>query len=542
MGMLDTVDLEAKVVKEDYKPRKDELVARLASLQQQAHAAELPVIVVFEGWDAAGKGSRISDLVANLDPRLFLVHVTGKPIGYEGRLPFMQRFWEKVGSHGTMSIFDQSWYRRAVHVLTEPDSTKKKKRRAKEFGQSLDHLGSAYGAEGAGDVSEVEALASSIVSFEKQFADDGYTIVKFFLHISEAEQKRRLDKLEADPATKWRVTKKDRRHNRYYKQLYKAANVLLEKTDYDFAPWHIVASTDSRSANLQIMETLAQAIEEGIARKKEHTAAAKAQSEARAQLEPLAQIGDASEIVSRFPLVKVATLADVSHDLTLDADSYRAQLKAEQKKLARYGQLLHEEQIPMLVALEGWDAAGKGGAIKRIARALDARGYRVVPSSSPTWDEKHHPFLWRYWTNLPRTGHVAIYDRTWYGRVLVERVEGFATQAEWQRAYDEINEFEWELQQWGAILVKFWVDVSSDEQLARFKARQADPAKQYKITDEDWRNREKSDLYHVCIDDMLRLTSTEYAPWQIVESDCKYYARVKALKAVNAAVEKRLGL
>ena len=196
----------------------------------------------------------------------------------------------------------------------------------------------------------------------------------------------------------------------------------------------------------------------------------------------------------------------------------------------------------MLVALEGWDAAGKGGAIKRIARALDARGYRVVPSSSPTWDEKHHPFLWRYWTNLPRTGHVAIYDRTWYGRVLVERVEGFATQAEWQRAYDEINEFEWELQQWGAILVKFWVDVSSDEQLARFKARQADPAKRYKITDEDWRNREKSDLYHVCIDDMLRLTSTEYAPWQIIESDCKYYARVKALKAVNAAVEKRLGL
>ncbi len=542
MGMLESVDLEARIDKEDYKPRKDELVARLAALQQQAHAAELPVIVVFEGWDAAGKGSRISDLVANLDPRLFLVHVTGDPVGYEGRLPFMQRFWAKVGSHGTMSIFDQSWYRRAVHVLTEPDSSKKKKRRAKEFGQSLDHIGDAYGTEEAGDVSEVEALAASIVSFEKQFSDDGYTIVKFFLHISEAEQKRRLDKLEADPATKWRVTKKDRRHNRYYKQLHKAANALLEKTDYDFAPWHIVAASNARCANLQIMETLAQALEEGIARKKERVAAAKAEGEARAQLEPAAQIGDASKLVSRFPLVKVPTLEDVSYDNVLEADDYRAQLKAEQKKLARYGQLLHEEQIPMLVALEGWDAAGKGGAIKRIARALDARGYRVVPSSSPTWDEKHHPFLWRYWTNLPRTGHVAIYDRTWYGRVLVERVEGFATQAEWQRAYDEINEFEWELQQWGAILVKFWVDVSSDEQLARFEARQADPAKQYKITDEDWRNREKSELYRVCIDDMLRLTSTEYAPWQIVESDSKYYARVKALKAVNAAVEKRLGL
>ena len=541
MGMLDAVDLDARISKEEYKPRKDELVARLASLQQQAHAAELPTIVVFEGWDAAGKGSRISDLVANLDPRLFLVHVTGKPIGYEGRLPFMQRFWEKVGSHGTMSFFDQSWYRRAAHILAEPDSDRKKKRRAKEFGQSLDRMGNAYGADD-GDASEVEALASSIVSFEKQFSDDGYTIVKFFLHISEAEQKRRLDKLEADPATRWRVSKKDRRHNRYYKKIYKAADTLLEKTDYEFAPWHVVAATDARCANLQIMETLAQALEEGIARKKKSAEAAKAEGEARAKLEPMAQIGDAGDIVSSFPLIKVPVLADASHDLVLDADSYRAQLKAEQKKLARYGQLLHEERIPMLVALEGWDAAGKGGAIKRIARALDARGYRVVPSSSPTWDEKHHPFLWRYWTNLPRTGHVAIYDRTWYGRVLVERVEGFATQAEWQRAYDEINEFEWELQQWGAILVKFWVDVSSDEQLARFKARQADPAKQYKITDEDWRNRDKSDLYHVCIDDMLRLTSTEYAPWQIIESDCKYYARVKALKAVNAAVEKRLGL
>ncbi len=542
MGMLESVDLEAKVSKEEYKPRKDELVARLVSLQQQAHDAELPVIVVFEGWDAAGKGSRISDLVANLDPRLFLVHVARKPVGHEGRLPFMQRFWEKVGAHGTMSFFDQSWYRRAVHIIAEPDSDKKKKRRVKEFGQSLDRMGSAYGTQSTAAASEVEALASSIVSFEKQFADDGYTIVKFFLHISAEEQQRRFAKLAADPATKWRVTKRDRKHSRNYRQIYKAADKLLEKTDYEFSPWHVVAATDSRSANLQIMQTLADALEEGIARKEKRAAADKAQAEGRAKLPRMARIGDARDIVSAFPLVKVPTLADVSHDLTLDADAYREQLKAEQKKLAHYGQVLRKKKIPMLIALEGWDAAGKGGAIKRIARALDARGYRVVPSSSPTWEEKHHPFLWRYWTKLPRTGHVAIYDRTWYGRVLVERVEGFATQAEWQRAYDEINEFEWELEQWGAILVKLWVDVSADEQLARFEARQADPAKRYKITDEDWRNREKSDLYRVCIDDMMRLTSTEYAPWQIVESDCKYYARVKALKIVNAAVERRLGL
>ena len=241
-------------------------------------------------------------------------------------------------------------------------------------------------------------------------------------------------------------------------------------------------------------------------------------------------------------LDEVPSLDDVTYDNEIDNETYRRELKAEQKKLRGYHDLLHEKHIPLLIAYEGWDAAGKGGNIKRVARGLDARGYRVIPSAAPSWVELHHPFLWRYWINLPRNGHIAIYDRTWYGRVLVERVEGLATKDEWRRAYDEINEFEWDLQQWGAILIKFWIDVSPEEQLKRFTDRQNNPMKSWKLTDEDWRNRDKYPQYKEAIDDMIRLTSTEFAPWQIIESDNKYFARVKALKIINKTIENRLGL
>ncbi len=187
------------------------------------------------------------------------------------------------------------------------------------------------------------------------------------------------------------------------------------------------------------------------------------------------------------------------------------------------------------------DAAGKGGSIKRVAQAIDARAYTIFPSPAPTKPELLHPFLWRYWTRLPKAGHVGIYDRSWYGRVLVERVEGFASPREWARAYDEINEFEQEMANWGALLLKFWVNVSPDEQLRRFQERQNDPMKQWKITDEDWRNRDKYPQYEAAINDMFRLTSTPHAPWYVLESDNKYYARVKALKIINEQLEKRLG-
>ena len=214
----------------------------------------------------------------------------------------------------------------------------------------------------------------------------------------------------------------------------------------------------------------------------------------------------------------------------------------EQEKLARLSLEMYRHRVPLIVAYEGWDAAGKGGNIKRLTAAMDARGYRVNPIGPASRDELARPFLWRFWNRLPRSGHTAIFDRTWYGRVLVERIEGFATKDEWRRAYDEINEFEDDLRIWGAVLVKFWIDVSPAEQLARFESRQADPARRWKITPDDWRNRAKNDLYYECVDDMVRLTSTPYAPWHIIQSDDKRYARVKALKIVNKALSERLEL
>ena len=235
-------------------------------------------------------------------------------------------------------------------------------------------------------------------------------------------------------------------------------------------------------------------------------------------------------------------MADIDHTLALAREEYQEALKREQKRFAELELKMYLARVPLMVLYEGDDAAGKGGNIKRVAQAIDPRAYTIFPSPAPTKVELAHPHLWRYWTRLPRAGHVGIYDRSWYGRVLVERVEGFASPAEWSRAYDEINEFEGELEAWGALLLKFWVAVSPEEQLNRFNDRQNNPDKQWKITPEDWRNRDKHPQYDAAVDDMFRLTSTPYAPWRILESTNKYYARVKALKIINDELEKRLGL
>lgn len=244
---------------------------------------------------------------------------------------------------------------------------------------------------------------------------------------------------------------------------------------------------------------------------------------------------------SRFRVVDNPPKVDeIDHSLVLDLEDYKRELKEQQHLLNKLEMEMYQKRIPLMLMYEGWDAAGKGGNIKRVAQALDARAYTIFPSPAPTKPELLHPHLWRYWTRLPKAGHVGIYDRSWYGRVLVERVEGFASTAEWARAYDEINEFEQELVRWGAILLKFWVDVSPEEQLRRFTDRQNDPAKQWKITDEDWRNRDKYPQYKAAVEDMFRLTSTPFAPWIVLESDDKHYARVKALKIINEALEARL--
>lgn len=564
--MLEAVELGlGKLSKAEYKPIHDELVERLVVLQQKARAKGVGLVVLFEGWNGAGKGSRISDLLYNLDARATGVHVmpdldveearmfaaTNK--GVTGYFPLMQEFWQALGPRGDITFFDRGWYSKALqHMLYE------------EFGGSSDELVAAQLKRRAGALAIGECLAS-IESFERQLVDDGYVVVKFFLHVSQEVQKKRLTRLYNDPATRWRVSKKKLESVGSYKRSYKIYDRLLEGSDFPFSPWVLVSGEDKRRANLDIAATLISALEVALGRCEDPDAAVatkRAQSnsagparggdprtrsdrERRMVLEAAERQARADSALapraSRFGMPKEALSLDrIDRSRALGEREYRELLKGEQKRLFALEQQMYVARVPLVVMYEGWDAAGKGGAIKRVAQALDARAYTIFTSPAPTAPELAHPHLWRYWTRLPKAGHVGIYDRSWYGRVLVERVEGFASPTAWARAYDEINEFEYELVKWGAVLVKLWVDVSFDEQLARFEARQADPAKQWKITDEDWRNREKHPRYKAAVEDMFRLTSTRYAPWTVLEGDDKRFARVKSLQVINDALTERL--
>lgn len=576
--MLETVDFSQEPLsKEAYKPRRDALMEQLVVLQQQARERGVGLVVLFEGWDGAGKGSRISDLMYHLDARATSVYVTenldvkaartfpGAPYGVTGFQPVMQEFWKALGMRGTITFYDRGWYTAATqHMLyTEYGRLSiKNDKKARAKGHMADAIAKAR------DERHIDVLRrylTSAADFEKQLTDDGYLVVKFFVHVTKEAQKKRLNRLYDDPATRWRVSERKLASVGNYEEAYRLYDNLLEGSDFSYAPWHLINGEDKRGANLCIAETLVGVLTEALAAQPNEdaaAAAAKAQANSAGALKeiPSADRTPADEArileeaereaaearshaprASRFRVVDNPPKVDeIDHSLVLDLEDYKRELKEQQHLLNKLEMEMYQKCIPLMLMYEGWDAAGKGGNIKRVAQALDARAYTIFPSPAPTKPELLHPHLWRYWTRLPKAGHVGIYDRSWYGRVLVERVEGFASTAEWARAYDEINEFEQELVRWGAILLKFWVDVSPEEQLRRFTDRQNDPAKQWKITDEDWRNRDKYPQYKAAVEDMFRLTSTPFAPWIVLESDDKHYARVKALKIINEALEARL--
>lgn len=565
--MLDTVRLGSqKVSKKEYKVRFKELINKLVVLQQEAKRQELGVVVLFEGWKGAGKGSRISDLLYHLDARDTSVYVTedfegeeaenvlNEEFGATGYFPVMQQFWKALGQRGSMTFYDRGWYsvaaQHVINMLPKKGKLSKKERAAVE--------------------AHTARMLPSIEDFETQLRNDGYLVIKFFLHISEQTQRERLVGLYSDPATKWRVTQSDLEQLEHYSQSYRVYDEMLKRSNFKAAPWILLDASDHRRVNLSVAQTLVTALErelsrpknsaalEAEAKAKENSAAAVAGSVAgderertdeenqllrlQAEHEAAAMSAHAPTMTRFIPSAHIPSLDEVDHSLVLTHDEYKLQLKAEQERLRRIELEMYIRRVPMMIMYEGWDAAGKGGSIKRVAQALDARSYTIFPSPAPTKPELLHPHLWRYWTRLPKAGHVGIYDRSWYGRVLVERVEGFASTDQWSRAYEEINEFERDMVDWGAILLKFWVDISPETQLQRFEARENNPAKSWKITAEDWRNRDKYPQYRAAVDDMFRLTSTHNAPWIILESDDKYYARVKALRIINEAIEKRLGL
>ncbi|MGI6104708.1 MAG: polyphosphate--AMP phosphotransferase [Raoultibacter sp.] len=544
--MLEKVDFGIEMLSKDtYKPIHDAQIEKLVTLQQRARNEDVGLVVLFEGWNGAGKGSRISDLIYNLDARSTSVYVTEdisrkedkkfKQLnqGVSGYFPLMQEFWKALGEQGTITFYDRGWYIKTMqHMLFSlfgEDLGKKKSKARKKNLKIMEQ--------------RMETHLTSIESFERQLSDNGYTVLKLFLHITEEEQRERLTNLYQNPATRWRVSKEKLRRVKNYKQSYQIYDDLITETDYDFAPWTIINAQDKRRANLEIAAALIEAFELAFKHKDEKAAQEVLAKEvpAVAQTPSEAQSLKPKLLVSSYPQVKQTPSLDrVDRSLKLERDEYCDRLKYEQKRFSELELEMYLARVPLMVMFEGWDASGKGGAIKRLVQSLDARSYEIFPSPAPTPPEKLHPHLWRYWTRLPKAGHVGVYDRSWYGRVLVERVEGFAQEDEWMRSYDEINAFEQDMINWGAILIKFWVDVSQEEQLKRFNERQENPAKQWKITEEDWRNREKNPLYREAIEDMFKMTSTTRAPWTILESEDKYYARVKALQIVNDALTKRL--
>lgn len=479
------------------KPPENELKERLAAareklegLQVQIKEHRLPVLVLMEGWGTAGKGSTIGQVIRNIDPRFFKVAAMDKPTEEERRKPFLCRYFTKLPEAGKFMLLDSGWMdeitRTCLHGKMEEQT----------YALRID----------------------SIRRFERQLTDNGYLLMKFFFHISEKEQKRRIDNLLSDIDTSWRVNENDRWQNKHYDKCLEVYDRYLEDTNASSAPWYIVDAKSKKWAELQVLETLTEGIEIAL------------QNSALAV--PLLQ--------NVFPLVKQPKLAEISLDKEIESGEYKEELDRLQAHLGELHNRLYRKQVPVVIAYEGWDAAGKGGNIKRITEALDPRGFEVHPIASPEPHEKARHYLWRFWTRLPKTGHIAIFDRSWYGRVMVERLEGFCSENDWKRAYNEINEFEKELSDWGAVIIKFWVQIDKDTQLERFTLRENTPEKRWKITDEDWRNRKKWDAYEIAVNEMIRKTSTTYAPWHILESVDKKYARIKALKIVIEQLEKVL--
>ncbi len=513
--MFEAAELGRKISREDYHEQVPTLRQELLQLQQSLREADFPVVIVFAGVDGAGKSETVNLLNDWMDPRWLATRAYGEPSQEEAERPEFWRYWRDLPPAGLIGFSLSSWYSSPI----------------------LDHVYNKL------DTPAFDERLERIAAFEKALVDDGALVIKFWMHLSKPEQKKRLKSLEKDPLLSWRVTERDWNHWRMYEQFVAAAERAIMKTSTGRAPWHIVEGVDHRYRSLAVGTIVRDSLRKHLAQRKATEAVAE---QLRQQLdngspalptdEPVADSQGTGDQHHLLPTV----LSTLAMDQRLSKSEYKDARKTYQGKLGLLQREAKAAGISTLVVFEGWDAAGKGGAIRRCTAALDARDYQVIPFAAPSDEERAHHYLWRFWRNLGRAGRMTFYDRSWYGRVLVERVEGFATEREWMRAYAEINDFEEQLVEHGIVLVKFWVHITQEEQLERFEARGATPWKQWKITDEDWRNREQWDEYEKAVNDMISRTSTRHAPWTLVEGNDKLYARVKVLKTLCATLESAL--
>ena len=493
--MFESAELGHKISKAVWKKEVPELREALLDAQLDLHQSKrFPVILLVAGVDCAGKGETVNLLNEWMDPRHIETHAIRDLTDEELERPQMFRYWRVLPPRGKIGVFIGTWY-------------------------SAPLLENVYGTI---KNAELDQRLERIVHFERMLCNEGALVLKFWLHLSRSEQRKRLKSLGKDPTTRWRVTDTDWQHYKLYDKFRKVSERMLRTTSTPESPWMIVEGSDPNYRYLTIGKALLNAMRQrlGAAEPPRHD-------------EPI------PPIVPTIDNLLILSTLDLS--MELKKSDYEDELEKYQGKLNLLTRHCDFKKLSVVAVFEGNDAAGKGGGIRRVTQALDARQYRIIPVAAPTEEELAQPYLWRFWRNIPRKGRFAIFDRSWYGRVLVERVEGLCGRGDWMRAYGEINDFEEQLVRNNTVVVKFWLSISREEQLRRFKEREKIGFKRFKITDEDWRNREKWGEYEVAVCDMIDRTSTDIAPWTLVEANDKYYARIKILKTLCEWIEDALG-
>jgi polyphosphate:AMP phosphotransferase len=489
--MFEVAELGQKLSKRDFEEQVPALRRSLLEAQERLRDADFRVVIVIAGVEGAGKGETVNTLLEWLDARGIDAHALGGPTQEETERPPLFRFWRRLPAVGEMAIFFGSWYTSPIvdHVFGRIDD------------DSLDR--------------ELERIDD----FERMLVDENTLLLKFWLHISKKQQKHCFEKLESDPDTAWRVSPADWEYHQTYDEFVVTSERAIRRTNTAHAPWDIVEARNKRFRHATVARRLLDALSQRL----------ESRPTPPAEPPPL-------PVPSELNVLRALDLG-----VSLSREKYERELSRQQGRLGRLSRRMSEAGCSAVMVFEGVDAGGKGGCIRRVVHALDARFYHVVAIAAPSDEESARPYLWRFWRHLPRRGHFTVYDRSWYGRVLVERIEGLCPPEACQRAYAEINAFEEQLVEAGTRVFKFWLAISPEEQLRRFEARRSTTYKRYKLTPEDWRNREKWLAYEAAACDMVEKTSTGIAPWTLVEAEDKLHARIKVLETICAGLEEAVG-